>query len=120
MNLCGCVDGRSLGVFIDSIEFLLVISTLNDIFLLGVEYLTSKSSENAKELVFYSTKMSISVSGIDVLCIEGTVDGRIFFSGKQDDSIYEILYQVDDGWFSKRCSKVNHTGTVIDRFVPKV
>ncbi|KAG5513990.1 hypothetical protein PMAC_000612 [Pneumocystis sp. 'macacae'] len=107
------------GVFIDSIEFLLVISTLNDIFLLGVEYLTSKSSENAKELVFYSTKMSVSVSGIDVLCIEGTIDGRIFFSGKQDDSIYEILYQIDDGWFSKRCSKVNHTGTVIDRFVPK-
>ncbi|CCJ29602.1 unnamed protein product, partial [Pneumocystis jirovecii] len=61
------------GVFIDSIEFLLVISTLNDIFLLGVEYLTSKSSENAKELVFYSTKMSISVSGIDVLCIEETI-----------------------------------------------
>ncbi|KAG4305935.1 hypothetical protein PORY_000845 [Pneumocystis oryctolagi] len=107
------------GVFIDSIEFLLVISTLNDIFLLGVEYLASKSSENTKELVFYSTKMSVSVSGIDVLCIEGTSDGRIFFSGKQDDSIYEILYQADDGWFSKRCSKINHTGTIIDKFIPK-
>ncbi|KAG5438918.1 hypothetical protein PCANB_002248 [Pneumocystis canis] len=107
------------GVFIDSIEYLLVISTLNDIFLLGVENSASKSLENTKELIFYSTKMSVSVSGIDVLCIEGTADGRIFFSGKQDDSIYEILYQADDSWFSKRCSKVNHTGTLIDRFMPR-
>ncbi|KTW30323.1 hypothetical protein T552_00796 [Pneumocystis carinii B80] len=108
------------GVFIDSIRFLLVISTLNDIFLLGVEQLSSKTSESAGELVFYSTKISVSVTGIDVSCIESTSDGRIFFSGKQDDNIYEILYQIDDGWFSKRCSKVNHTGTLIDRFMPYI
>lgn len=108
------------GVFIDAIKFLLVISTLNDIFLLGVEQLISKTSENTGELVFYSTKMSVSVTGIDVSCIEGTSEGRIFFSGKQDDNIYEILYQADDGWFSKRCSKINHTGTLIDRFMPYI
>ena len=43
---------------------------------------------------------------VAIMCMEGTPEGRIFLGGK-DGSLYEVIYQPKDGWFSKRCQLVN-------------
>lgn len=102
------------GVFVEGITHLLVIATLHEIFLLGV----AAPKSNTGELQFYGTRMSVPTTGIDVSCIESTATGRIFFAGKVDTHVYELLYQAEEGWFSRRCSKVNHTGSTMDNFMP--
>ncbi|OLL21763.1 putative nucleoporin [Neolecta irregularis DAH-3] len=99
------------GVFHDMIAHLLVVATPNDIFILGVKI--------QGEITFYNTRMSVPVGGIDVSTIESTLDGRIFFAGK-DNHLYELTYQTEDGWFSKRCSKINHTGSSLGNLVPQI
>ncbi|ORY76962.1 putative nucleoporin [Protomyces lactucae-debilis] len=102
------------GVFVDAITHLLVLATPYDILLLGVA-----SPKNHKgEMQFYATRMSVPVTGIDVNCICSTDSGRIFFAGKADAHVYELRYQADEGWFSRRCSKVNLTGSAFDNFIP--
>lgn len=104
------------GVFVDGITHLLVIATLYEIFLLGV----AAPKANSGELQFYGTRMSVPATGIDVSSIESTASGRIFFAGKVDTHIYELLYQAEEGWFSRRCSKINRTGSTLDTFIPSV
>ncbi len=98
----------------DSISHLLVVGTPYEIFLIGI----AAPKANNGDLQFYDTRMSVPVTGIDVCCIEATASGRIFFSGKADSNVYELSYQTEEGWFSKRCSKINHTGSSVDLFIP--
>lgn len=102
------------GVFVAGITHVLVIATMHEIFLLGV----AAPKDHAGELQFYATRMSVPVAGIDVSCIEASSTGRIFFAGKIDTHIYELSYQAEEGWFTRRCSKINHTGSAIDNFMP--
>lgn len=102
------------GVFVEGITHILVIATLYEVFLLGV----SAPRGHSGELQFYGTRMSVPATGIEVSCIESTATGRIFFAGKVDTHLYELLYQAEEGWFSRRCSKVNHTGSTLDNFLP--
>lgn len=102
------------GVFVDGITHVLVIATLHEVFLLGV----AAPKGNNGELQFYGTRMSVAAAGIEVSCIDSTATGRIFFAGKVDSHVYELLYQAEEGWFSRRCSKVNHTGSSFDNFMP--
>lgn len=102
------------GVFVEGITHVLVIATLYEVFLLGV----AAPKGHTGELQFYGTKMSVPATGIDVSCIESTATGRIFFAGKVDTHLYELLYQAEEGWFSRRCSKINHTGSAFDNFMP--
>jgi nuclear pore complex protein Nup155 len=55
--------------------------------------------------------------------------GRIFMGG-QDGCLYELLYQgnpielfsnkqlAEDGWFVKKCRKVNHTSSMVSTYLP--
>ncbi|EEB07656.1 nucleoporin Nup157/170 [Schizosaccharomyces japonicus yFS275] len=100
-------------VFVDDIKYLLVIATTQDMLLLGVSI-----DSTTRDLSFYHTKMQISIGGIGVNCIEATLDGRIFFSGRQDSNLYEFVYQSEEGWFSKRCAKVNLTASSLGDLLP--
>jgi nuclear pore complex protein Nup155 len=52
--------------------------------------------------------MSVSVSGMNIKCIEATTDGRIFIAGG-DGHLWEIFYQAEEGWFTSRTRKVCQT-----------
>ena len=52
-----------------------------------------------------------------MLSIIGTDNGRIFLCGR-DGNLHELSYQSQDGWFRKKCRKINHTQGLISACVP--
>lgn len=95
------------GVFVEAITHLLVVATVNEIFLVGV----AASTDNGVTTVsLYQTKMRAPVSGLGVRCIAGANhSGRIFFAGCSARDIYELTYQQEEKWFSAKCAKHNRT-----------
>ena len=97
------------GVFVPSITRLLVIATTAEIILVGLS--TQNAPTGGLAVALYQTRMSIPVRGMDVNVIEGSAaTGRIFFSGKCDNEVYELTYQQEEKWFKGRCARINHTG----------
>ncbi|KAF1813320.1 nuclear pore complex protein Nup155 [Eremomyces bilateralis CBS 781.70] len=95
------------GVFVEAITHLLVVATVNEIFLVGV---AASSNNGVTTVSLYQTKMRAPVSGLDVRCIAGAShSGRIFFAGYCARDIYELTYQQEEKWFSAKCSKHNRT-----------
>ena len=60
---------------------------------------------------------SIPTDNTYVMSIVGTNNGRIFMAGK-DGCLYELAYQADDGWFSRKCRKINHSKSTLSFLVP--
>ena len=103
------------GVFSPSIQRVLVIATTADVLLIGLALDFTPGS--SQPISLFDTRLSISVKGLDVNVIEGSdSNGRIFFSGKGSDDVYELTYQQEEKWFQNRCAKINHTST--SSFVP--
>lgn len=92
------------GVFVDTIKHVLVVATASEIILLGL----SQEPAPATPRIF-STRMSVHKGNVDVSCIVGTADGRIFFGGQNDTDVHELYYQQEERWFSSRVGKINHT-----------
>ena len=59
----------------------------------------------------------IPSDNVNLLSIAGSHHGRIFAAGK-DGCLYEIVYQAEDGWFSQKCRKVNHSNSRLSFLVP--
>lgn len=107
------------GVFIPQITRLLVVATTTEMYLVGLS--TQLASTGGYSVALYSTRMSISIKGINVNLIEGSAaSGRIFFSGRGNDDIYEVTYQQEERWFQNRCTKINHTGKGMSTFAPRL
>lgn len=105
------------GVFVPQITRLLVVATTVDMHLVGFSAQLAPGGGHSVSL--YATRMSISIKGTDVNNIEGSAaSGRIFFSGKGSDDVFEITYQQEERWFQNRCAKVNHTSKGISTFAP--
>jgi nuclear pore complex protein Nup155 len=104
------------GVFLPHITRLLVVATTSELMLVGVS--TEAAPTGGLAVALYNIDMSVSVRGMDVNVIEGSKTGRIFFSGKCDNDIYEFTYQREEKWFQSRCGKVNHTGKGITLITP--
>lgn len=117
------------GVFIDSIQHVLVVCTSSSITLLGLAIedkpattsnaSTSTSSTNVKgkQLKLFVTEMNLQTEGIQMSDVCGTNSGRIFCKGN-DGCLYEVLYQASEGWFSNRCSLRNVTSPRLSNLVP--
>lgn len=60
---------------------------------------------------------NIPSDNVNLLSIVGSRHGRIFAAGK-DGCLYEIVYQAEDGWFSQKCRKVNHSTYRLSFLVP--
>jgi nuclear pore complex protein Nup155 len=100
------------GVFVANIEYLLVVATIADIFLIAVE--CQRGPEAVHGVTMYRTGLSTSVRKINVTAIAGSdKTGRIFFGDGQTEDVYELNYQQEDKWFSSKCSKTNHVTTSI-------
>ena len=107
------------GVFIPQITRLLVVATTTEIYLVGLS--AELASNGSYAVSLFSTRLSISIKGINVNLIEGSAaSGRIFFSGRGNDDIYEVTYQQEERWFQNRCTKINHTSKGISTFAPRL
>jgi len=107
------------GVFVKDITHLLVVATTVEMILLGVASKLQPSGVQTMSL--FQTKMTQNIRGINVQTIEGSsATGRIFFSGTNDNELWELTYQQEEKWFSSRCGKVNHTNTGYGAFVPAI
>lgn len=100
------------GVFVDAIKWLLVIVTPVEIRLMGVQL-----DSGSGDLVLHDTKLIFGSDQVNMLSVASSPDGRIFCGG-QDGHIYELEYEAEEGWFTRRCRKVNRTGSVLSRLAP--
>lgn len=108
------------GIFIEAIQYLLILATPLELILVGVCSSggadgTDPYSEVSLQLL---PEYTIPSDGVTMTWITCTEKGRIFLAGR-DGHIYELLYTTGSGWH-KRCRKVCVTaglGTVISRWV---
>ncbi|KAK9776740.1 putative Non-repetitive/WGA-negative nucleoporin C-terminal-domain-containing protein [Seiridium cardinale] len=104
------------GVFVKDINYMLVVATSADMFLLGVA--AQSSANGATSVTLYQTRMQFSLRGTEAHVIAGAANGRIFFAGSTDSDIYELYYQQEEKWFSSRTGKINHSATGWSSVVP--
>ncbi|KAF9907927.1 hypothetical protein EC991_010366 [Linnemannia zychae] len=98
--------------FDDKVEYILVIATPIEIHLLGVSVGSGSVAHT-----LYITNMSVPTDNVAIKSIVGTADGRIFMNGN-DGRLWEIDYQAEEGWFSKKCSKREVIGSPLSYFIP--
>ncbi|GLT96738.1 hypothetical protein SLE2022_143410 [Rubroshorea leprosula] len=108
------------GVFIEAIQYLLILATPVELILVGVccsggaDGTDPYSEISLQPLPEYS----IPSDGVTMTCIACTDKGRIFMAGR-DGHIYELLYTTGSGWH-KCCRKVCLTagvGSLISRWI---
>lgn len=107
------------GIFLNHVSFLLCLTTPVEIVLLGVSF--NRQQENApiyEEMHLLAEPLfSIPTDNTYMLTILGIHNGRIFMGGK-DGCLYELAYQARDGWFSRKCQKINHSSSYLSFLVP--
>ncbi|CAI0383391.1 unnamed protein product [Linum tenue] len=108
------------GVFVEAIQYVLVLATPAELILVGVccssraDGLDPYAEVSLQPLPEYS----VPSDGVTMTCIASTDNGRIFLAGREGH-IYELQYSTGSGWH-KRCRKVCLTagvGSVISRWV---
>ena len=105
------------GVFVPSINQLLIVATTTEMILVGMS--SQKTAQGDRAVALYQLRMSIPIKGMDINVIEGSAaTGRIFFSGRNDEDVYELTYQQEEKWFQNRCNRINHTTQGISAFQP--
>ncbi|KAI0033421.1 nucleoporin [Vararia minispora EC-137] len=109
------------GVFIDEINYVLVICTLFSITLLGVsaQDAPGPGDRTGKGIKLYETDLSLKSLDVEITHVVGMSDGRIFMSG-QDGAVYELHYQEKEGWFGKRIQLINHSIGGVQSFLPLI
>lgn len=95
------------GVFVKEINYMLVVSTSQEIFLLGVS--VQPTPNGAKSVNLYQTRMSLPLRGSEARVVAASASGRIFYAGATEPDIYELYYQQEEKWFSSRTGKINHS-----------
>ncbi|KAK5075383.1 hypothetical protein LTS08_001548 [Lithohypha guttulata] len=102
------------GVFLESINHMIVLASTDQIMLLG---LGVDPSAPTTALSLFQTGLTASVKGLRVNNIVSSArTGRVFFSSETDNEVRELRYQAQDSWFASRCSIVNHTQGRFDTF----
>ncbi|AAS53076.1 AER397Cp [Eremothecium gossypii ATCC 10895] len=103
------------GVFVGSVNYVLLIATPFDVYLLAVSY-----QRELGELNVFNTGMSVSVNGLDVSnIISYEKTGQIFFTGKiNGTNIWELQYSSSEDWFNSKCNKVCLTQMAISSLLP--
>jgi nuclear pore complex protein Nup155 len=108
------------GVFLEQIEYLLVVSTPLEITLLGVAFAEPrKGSLSRGSLTIYRTDMACYADGVNMSSIVATPKGRIFMRGN-DGQLFELVYQAQDGWLTRKIRKLNKSASSIAVFIPSI
>ncbi|KAL8150748.1 hypothetical protein V2J09_020556 [Rumex salicifolius] len=108
------------GVFIEAIQYLLILATPAELVLVGVCYSGSPDGTDpyAEVALQQLPEYTVPCDGVTMTCITCTDKGRIFLAGR-DGHIYELQYSTGSGWH-RRCRKVCLTAgfsSVISRWV---
>ncbi|KAG9444484.1 hypothetical protein H6P81_015824 [Aristolochia fimbriata] len=108
------------GIFVEAIQYLLVLATPVELILLGVCCTASGDGGDpyAEITLQPLPEYSIPSDGVTMTCVVCTDKGHIFMAGR-DGHIYEMQYSSGSGW-QKRCRKVCITaglGSLISRWV---
>lgn len=108
------------GVFVEAIQYLLVLATPVELILVGVccSGRGDESDPYADVTLQSLPEYTIPSDGVTMSCIACTDRGYIFLAGR-DGHVYELQYTTGSGW-QKRCRKVCLTaglGSVISRWV---
>ncbi|KAJ8305762.1 hypothetical protein KUTeg_016307 [Tegillarca granosa] len=110
------------GIFQPHIQYLLCLATHVDIVLLGVSFIrpfdgAAADSGSGEMHLLPEALFSIPTDNTYITYIIGSDNGRIFMAGK-DGCLYELAYQANDGWFSRKCRKINHSKSSLSFLVP--
>lgn len=105
------------GLFIDEITSLLVLCTPVTVLLLGVS-LADQEGSPSKLLSLYATDFTVQCD-VEMTSVAGTEDGRIFMTGIQDGSLYELHYQATESWFAKKVQIINHSVGGVQSLLPR-
>ena len=106
------------GIFREHIRFLLCLTTSVEIVLLGVTFPGEGENPDSSDLLLVPEpmfKLPTDNSIMNVVC--GTKDGRIFL-GSKDGSLYEAIYRAEEGWFSRKSEKINHSRGSLSLLLP--
>ncbi|KAI0274723.1 nucleoporin [Gloeopeniophorella convolvens] len=108
------------GVFVDDINYLLVLCTPLTVILLGVSATDAMAPnhKSRKEIRLFDLDMSIPCD-VEMVSVAGTADGRILMAGSQDGHLYELHYQEKEGWFGRRVQLINHSVSSVQSFFPR-
>ncbi|KAJ3276818.1 hypothetical protein HDV01_002872 [Terramyces sp. JEL0728] len=108
------------GIFLEQIEYLLVIATPLEITLLGIAFEEKKKAGRPRGKVkIFRTDLSCHADSVNMCSIIGTDQGRIFMRGN-DGQLFELVYQGEDGWLSRKISMINHSGGRFAVFIPSI
>lgn len=106
------------GVFKPHIKYLLVLTTAIEILLLGITFTESEDESDAGQLLLVPEPIfRVATDNVVMSVIRGTANGRIFLGGR-DGCLYEVVYQAENGWFTRKCKKVNHSSSALSFFIP--
>ncbi|XP_067677422.1 nuclear pore complex protein Nup155-like isoform X1 [Haliotis asinina] len=121
---CAALVKPKPGIFQPHIQYLLCLATAVDIVLLGVSFAKpfegSSGELGVGEMHLLPDPLfSIPTDNTGIFNIAGADNGRIFMAGK-DGCLYELAYQAEDGWFSRKCRKINHSTSKLSFLVPSI
>ncbi|XP_074640475.1 nuclear pore complex protein Nup155-like [Tubulanus polymorphus] len=122
--LCAGLIIPKPGIFQPHIQYLLCLATPVDIVLLGVSFVQPFDGTLHEDNRCFGEMhllpdplFSIPTDGTHMISVNGSENGRIFMAGK-DGCLYELIYQAEDGWFSRKCRKVNHSTSTLSFLMP--
>ena len=125
-------------VFIDEVEYVLVVATATEVVLLGVMLLPATATATVAdsvsstpgmerrahrlgaELSLVPTGLSVPTDGIAVLKVIGsTVDGSIFLAGR-DGCLHELVYQAEASWPlpGRKVRRLNRSRSIASALMP--
>lgn len=105
-------------VFKDHIKYILCLITASEITLLGVTCPDEPGSTGLSTFLLIPDPLfKLSTENVLLTEVAGTDDGRIFMAGN-DGCLYEIFYQAEDGWFSRKCRLINHSQGILTYVTP--
>ncbi|XP_043495408.1 nuclear pore complex protein Nup155 isoform X2 [Polistes fuscatus] len=105
------------GIFQGYVKYLLILTTTVEITILAVILNENDNDKSIEMQLVPEPIFTVSTDGIGITTIANTNNGRIFLGGR-DGSLFEICYQAESSWFSKRCKKVNHSEGPLSFVIP--
>lgn len=104
-------------IFKSHIKYLLCLVTASEITLLGVTCSDEETNNFETVLLIPDPVFKLPTDNILLSVLAGSDDGRIFMGGN-DGCLYEIVYQAEEGWFSRKCRKINHSYSLLSYVTP--
>lgn len=103
------------GVFLEEIEWIIIVTTPLEIIFLGLTY--AKRGDYTSTPTIFQTDMSLPADKIVFSDVIGTPNGRIFLTAI-NGNLYELQYQSQEGWFSRKANLVNLSASSFGALVP--